>query len=100
MNMRKVPVTCNKDCAGGCPLLAYTKEGRVTKITNNPLRDPFVVGCVKGFRAPDVLYAKDRLRRPLLRTGSRGSGGFKEILWHEALDRIAEKLDGLRKNHG
>ena len=98
--MKKVPVTCNKDCCGGCPLLAHIKDGRVAKITNNPLRDPFMVGCVKGFRALDVLYAKDRLKRPLLRTGPRGSGSFKEISWQEALDRVAEKLDDLRRNNG
>ena len=46
IDMMKVPVTCNKDCCAGCPLLAHVKDGRVTKITNNPLRDPFVVGCV------------------------------------------------------
>ena len=98
--MKKVPVTCNKDCLGGCPLIAHIKDGRVTKITNNPLRDPFMVGCVKGFRALDVLYAKDRLKHPLLRTGSRGSGEFKEISWREALNRIAERLDDLRKKEG
>jgi anaerobic dimethyl sulfoxide reductase subunit A len=98
--MKKVPVTCNKDCGGGCPLLAHVKDGRVTKITNNPLRDPFMVGCVKGFHALDVLYAKDRLKRPLLRTGFKGSGEFKEISWREALDRVAERLDDLRRNEG
>ena len=98
--MKKVPVTCNKDCAAGCPLLAHVKDGRVTKITNNPLRDPYMVGCVKGFHAPDVLYAKDRLKHPLLRTGSRGSGEFKEISWREALDRVADRLDDVRRNYG
>jgi anaerobic dimethyl sulfoxide reductase subunit A len=98
--MKKVPVTCNKDCGGGCPLLAHLKDGRVIKITNNPVRDPYMVGCAKGFRAPDVLYAKDRLKRPLLRTGSRGSKEFREISWREALDRISERLDDLRKKYG
>jgi anaerobic dimethyl sulfoxide reductase subunit A len=99
-DMKAVPVTCNKDCVAGCPLLAHIKDGRVTKITNNPLRDPYMVGCVKGFHAPDVLYAKDRLKRPLLRTGSRGSGQFKEISWKEALYRVAERLDHVRRNYG
>ena len=98
--MKKVPVSCNKDCGGGCPLLAHVKDGRVTKITNNPLKDPFMVGCAKGFHTPDVLYAKDRLKRPLLRIGSRGSGNFNEISWREALDRIAERLEDLRTNEG
>jgi len=98
--MKKVPVSCNKDCLGGCPFLAHIKNGRVTKITNNPLRDPFMVGCVKGFHALDVLYAKNRLKHPLLRTGSRGRGEFKEISWREALDRVAERLDDLSRREG
>ena len=30
-----IPVSCNKDCAAGCPLLAHVEDGRIVKITNN-----------------------------------------------------------------
>ncbi len=100
VDMKKVPVTCNKDCLGGCPLLAHVKDGHVTKITNDPLKDPYIVGCVKGFRAMDVLYAKDRLKRPLLQTGFRGSGAFKEISWQEALYRFTVALQTATGNIG
>ena len=34
----------------------------------------------------------DRLTKPLLRTGDKGSGEFKEIEWSEAFDLIQEKF--------
>ncbi|HSR29837.1 MAG TPA: molybdopterin-dependent oxidoreductase [Anaerolineae bacterium] len=47
-----------------------------------------------------VLYAPDRLKRPLLRTGPRGSGDFKEVPWSEALDLVASKLSDIRARYG
>ncbi|MHB0856741.1 MAG: molybdopterin-containing oxidoreductase family protein [Anaerolineae bacterium] len=89
---RRVPVTCNRDCGGGCPLLAHVREGRVVRITDNPLAGPFLHGCPRGFQAHRQLYAPDRLRTPLLRTGPRGSGQFGEADWNEALDLVALRL--------
>ena len=41
--------------------------------------------------------APARLRAPLLRTGPRGSGQFKEISWDEALELATEWLGTVRK---
>ena len=96
----KIPVSCNKDCGGGCPLLAHVRDGRVTRITNNPLGGPHLFGCVRGFQMPETLYSPERLKKPLLRTGPRGSGSFKEIEWSHALDIVAEKLAAIRAEYG
>ncbi len=37
MSEASVAVTCNKDCGGGCPLVAVVRDGRVTRVRNNPL---------------------------------------------------------------
>ena len=95
-----IPVSCNQDCGGGCPLVATVEGGRITKITDNHLGGPMMHGCVRGFQMPRVLYAPDRLRKPLLRTGPRGSGSFKEVEWPEALDLVAERLAEIRARHG
>ena len=76
--LERIPVSCNKDCAGGCPLLAYVRDGRVERIGNNPLGGPYMAGCVKGFGMPKTLYAPDRLTWPLIRSGERGDGQFRE----------------------
>ena len=49
---------------------------------------------------PRVVYAQDRLKRPLLRDGPRGSGQFKEIEWPEALDRVATRLMEVKEKSG
>jgi len=97
---RTLPVSCNLDCGGGCPLLATVTNGRVTSITDNPAGGPYLTGCVRGYNAHRVLYSPDRLRKPLLRAGPRGSGQFREISWCEALDRVAEGLIGMQQRYG
>ncbi len=87
-----VPVSCNKDRIGGCPLVAYVERGRITRIGTSPHAGPYMAGCIKGFQMARALYAPDRLRSPLLRTGPRGSGQFREITWPDALDIVAGRL--------
>ena len=79
---KTIPVSCNKDCAAGCPLLAHVKDGKIIKITNNPNGTPYMQGCGKGFQAMQAAYAPDRLLNPLIRTGARGCGDFKAVSWH------------------
>lgn len=99
-NITKIPVSCNKDCGGGCPLLAYVRDGRVIKIANNPLGGRYMTGCIKGFQMPRVLYSSERLKKPLLRTGVRGSGNFEEVEWDKALDIISDKLNSIKEKYG
>ena len=95
-----LPVACPLDCGGGCPLLAHLKNGKVVKITNNPYGSRHMTGCIKGFQMARVLYASDRLKKPLIRNGPRGSGMFREAGWDEALDLVAKSLEEIRENYG
>lgn len=84
--MTKLPVFCGKDCGGdACPLLALVEGGKVVGIEPNPAGGRYARACAKGFDLPRIHYSEHRLRKPLLRTGPRGSGMFKEIPWTEAL---------------
>jgi len=96
----RLPVSCNKDCGAGCPLLAHVEGGRLVRITDNPLKAPHMTGCVRGYQMPRVVYAPDRLRAPLIRAGARGSGQFREASWEEALSLAAERLGDIRARHG
>ena len=83
---KSVPVSCNRDCNGGCPLVAHVEGDHVVRIANSPHAGPYMSGCVKGFQMARLVHAPDRLRQPLLRTGPRGAGQFREIAWPAALD--------------
>ena len=97
---QKIPVSCNKDCGGGCPLTAHVVDGRVKKITNSTSGSSYTTGCANGLMAHKVLYHPDRLTTPLMRTGPKGSGQFESVSWDVALDHIADKLSGLKAKYG
>jgi anaerobic dimethyl sulfoxide reductase subunit A len=59
-----------------------------------------MTGCVKGLQMQKVLYAEDRLKKPLIRVGPRGSGDFREVEWGEGLDFVASRLREVRERYG
>jgi anaerobic dimethyl sulfoxide reductase subunit A len=87
--MTGVPFTCNLDCGGGCPLLAYVENGKVSKVVDNPVAGDYIKGCIRGYQSPLIQNAPNRLTKPLIRTGPRGSGKFRDATWDEALDLVA-----------
>ena len=98
--VKKIPVSCNKDCGAGCPLEAHVKDGRIINIADSSYNKPLMHGCLKGFRMTDVIYNRDRISKPQIRTGERGSGQFRDASWDEALDLVEDKLIDTRKNNG
>ena len=53
--------------------------------------------CGKGSAGIMQHYSPARLNKPLLRTGPRGSGEFREIEWDEALAIATERLSRIRQ---
>ncbi len=100
MDYSGIPVACNFDCGGGCSLLAYTFNGKITKLVDNPEAGKYHKACVRGLQQARVQGAKDRLTKPLIRNGPRGSGEFREASWDEALDMVANNLKSIKEKHG
>ena len=74
-------------CACRCGINVHMKDGKVAYIEGN--RDHPVnkgVLCAKGSAGIMQHNAPSRLKKPLLRTGPRGSGEFREISWEEAMN--------------
>jgi thiosulfate reductase/polysulfide reductase chain A len=88
-------------CFWKCGIQAHVQEGRITKIQGNPLH-PLSNGklCPRGTGGAGLAHDPDRLVRPLMRVGERGSDQFKPVSWDEALGHIASKLDDLKKKYG
>ena len=92
--------TCGLDCGGRCLLRVRVEEGRVQSITSDAAPESGMKACARGLAQKEVLYARDRLREPLKRTGPRGSGQFKPVSWDEALDDIAGSLKSTKDQYG
>ncbi len=88
-------------CPWRCGIVVQSVNGRVHKIEGNPA-DPKSRGklCARGQGGVSFMYDPDRLRAPMIRTGERGEGKFKEVTWQEALDYTAEKLNAIAAEHG
>lgn len=98
--IQKIPVSCNKDCGGGCPLLAHVENKKIIKITNNPAGTSYMQGCVRGHQSARTVYSPARLHGPLIRTGERGSGSFRKASWEEALDYSAGQIKQIIQKYG
>ena len=88
-------------CPWRCGIIVKSVSGKVHKVEGNPL-DPKSRGmlCARGQAGPSFMYDPDRLRSPMIRTGARGEGKFKEVSWDEALDYIAGKMIAIREDVG
>jgi thiosulfate reductase/polysulfide reductase chain A len=88
-------------CPWKCGIVVQSVDGVVRKIDGNPA-DPKSRGmlCARGQGGVSFAYDPDRLQTPLIRTGERGSGEFREATWEEALDLAASKLNTVRDQFG
>src|SRR5438094_7160559 len=84
-------------CACRCGIKVHLKDGRIRYIEGNRAH-PVNKGvlCAKGSAGIMTQYSPARLTAPLLRTGPRGSGEFKEIGWDEAMTIAADWLGKIR----
>lgn len=85
-------------CGQGCPIKIQVIEWKGRKflhqIVHNGVegfRDYFAA-CGRPRALFDVWNHPDRIKRPMIRVGERGSGEFREVSWEEALDYVAERL--------
>src|SRR5262245_55371193 len=84
-------------CEAACGILVETDGGNVVSMRGDA-DDPFSCGyiCPKAAALADLHHDPDRLRAPLVRSGT----SWHEVSWDEAFDRAAEGLVRIRKTHG
>lgn len=96
------------NCYGNCAFKVYVKDGIVMREEqlatyprlNNELPDFNPRGCQKGAVHADEMYAANRIRFPMKRTGERGEGHWKRLSWDQALTEIADKVLDIVEKHG
>ncbi|HEX15511.1 MAG TPA: molybdopterin oxidoreductase [Deltaproteobacteria bacterium] len=95
--MAQVIKSVCRGCHGGCGVLLKVEGGRVTEVAGDP-ECPINRGriCPKGRHYPSIAHHPARLLHPLRKT----KGGWKEISWEEAFDRISERLSEAKERFG
>ena len=90
---RTVLGTCHHDCPDSCGWVATVEDGVAVKLRGNP-DHPYSQGelCPKVNRFLDRVYSPDRILTPLIRTGPKGAGTFRQATWEEALELTADRL--------
>ena len=99
-----VTSTCGHNCGGRCVVNAHVIDDKIVKISTDQRRwnpeHPPLPACARGVGQIEKVYHPDRLKYPLRRVGTRGSGEFERISWDEALDEIAAQLLRVRETYG
>lgn len=97
---RVVTSSCPYDCGGRCLLKVHVSGGTITRIRTDDRPGPSLKACARGLAQKALVYAPDRLRQPLRRTGERGSGEFEPISWEEALETVSQELIRVKEHYG
>ncbi len=101
MTTLEVLGTCHHDCPDSCGWIATSVDGVLTSVKGNPAH-PYSKGelCPKVNKFVGRVNHEDRLLKPLIRTGPKGSGEFREATWDEALEQIVAEFTRVRDSHG
>ncbi|MFQ5795960.1 MAG: formate dehydrogenase subunit alpha [Candidatus Bipolaricaulia bacterium] len=94
--MSEVLTTCPY-CGVGCNFYLTVEDGQVTGMRpskGHPVNQGSL--CPKGATAHLIVHHPDRLTVPLIRE----NGGFREVTWDEAYDRIVTEFTEIRDRYG
>ena len=92
---------CPFDCPDACGLLIEVAGDQMTGVRGDP-EHPYTRGvlCPKMTHYERTVHSPSRLTKPLLRTGVKGSGEFREISWDEAVRRITRRWREIIDQYG
>jgi thiosulfate reductase/polysulfide reductase chain A len=88
-------------CSSRCQIEGRVIDGKNVFIQGN--RHAKSMGnsiCARGASGHSQLYDTERLVTPLIRSGKRGDGNFREATWEEALNLVAKKLNEIKEKNG
>jgi anaerobic selenocysteine-containing dehydrogenase len=93
---------CPHDCPSTCALEVEVLDARTIGRVRGAQENAYTAGviCAKVARYAERVHHPDRLTRPLIRKGAKGSGDFAPISWDDALDLVAEKFLKAEQLHG
>jgi anaerobic selenocysteine-containing dehydrogenase len=99
--VERVSTACTLDCPDTCGLTITVTDGVITDIDASPgnaLTQDWI--CAKVKKHAKRVYAPERVLTPLVRTGPKGAGEFREATWAEAVSLIGERMQGAIARRG
>ncbi|MDB3955185.1 molybdopterin-dependent oxidoreductase [Alphaproteobacteria bacterium] len=92
---------CPHDCPSTCALEIMHDDKNIYKV-KGASKNTYTSGvvCAKVSRYAERTHHPDRLTKPLMSSGEKGSNNFKEIEWEQALDIVAENFISTAQKHG
>ncbi|MBO6539129.1 MAG: molybdopterin oxidoreductase family protein [Rhizobiaceae bacterium] len=92
---------CPHDCPSTCALdVELLDDGRIGRV-HGAKDNSYTAGviCAKVARYAERIHHPDRLLKPLIRSGAKGEGAWKEASWDAALDFVAERFIRAEEKH-
>ncbi len=88
-------------CTSRCGVVATVEDGVLTQVNADPAHPNGCI-CVKGAAAPEIVYSRDRVQYPMVRTRPKGDPdpGWVRITWDQALNLAALRLTDIKDNYG
>src|SRR6185503_18946574 len=85
---------CPHDCPSTCALEVELLDERTIGRVHGAEDNDYTAGviCAKVARYAERVHHPDRLTRPLVRKGGKGSREFAPVSWDDALDLVAERF--------
>lgn len=101
-NIRIGHSACPHDCPSTCALDVEIIDGNRIGRVHGAKDNSYTAGviCAKVARYAERIHHPDRLLKPLVRSGGKGEGRWKEASWEAALDLVAEKFIAAEARHG
>lgn len=101
MSTIEVLGTCHHDCPDSCGWIATSVDGVLISVKGNPAH-PYSAGelCPKVNKFVGRVNSGERLLHPLIRTGPKGSGEYRQASWDEALALVVSEFERVRAEHG
>jgi len=99
--MATFTTACPLDCPDTCSLAVTVEDGRLTAVDaapGNPLTAGYI--CHKVKHHARRVYGPERIMTPLVRTGPKGSGTFREASWDEAIELVAARIGAALRDDG
>ncbi len=92
------PHDCPSTCALDVEISGPSTIGRLHGAKDNSYTKGVI--CAKVARYGERIHHPDRLLKPLIRSGKKGEGHWKEASFSAALDLVAERFDRAEQEHG